>query len=356
MAIVTLASGISRVPVGFLAVVLCGCRCRSRRSLQGLPGCGAGRWPGSLSGCRDVGESVRGARGGDLAGYVPPADVVRKSWRVWRDAGDNKAPLQNFKGFGLLIGKGQEMQTVLGNGGLVVLNFPIFGLVILGLILIIIQRKRGRGRGQGNSHFKPNGFGGVVGADVGVDSGKKVGGSDGKGDSSGDDVPIGQGASLAGQIDVLPGASDGARAVAVAAGHPAQGIQRADECGQVVRHGEHRKECLQVVDNDHSKIRPTRPRKQTCYARSVTAKRRPGVHVVSLAALRAVLVAIDWGIEIGRRGAVPASVTGRAWARVFEGYGVVAFERPIDAPELMAAGACAWSPGGGFPATVRRGG
>lgn len=314
---------------------------------------------------QDVGESVRGARGGDLAGYVPPADVIRKSGRVGRDAGDNKAPLQNFKGFGLLIGKGQKMQTVLGNGGLVVLNFPIFGLVVLGLILIfyafglyIIQRKRGRGRDQGDSHFKPNGFGGVVGADVGVDSGEKVCRADGKGDSGGDDVPIGHGSSLAGQIDVLPGASDGARAVAVATGHPAQSVQRAVECGQVVRHGEHRKECLQVVDNDHSKIRPTRPRprKPSCYARSVTAKYRPGVHVVSLAALRAVLVAVDWGIDIGRRGAVPASVTGRAWERVFEKWGVIAFERPIDAPELLAAGACAWSPGGGFPETVRRGG
>ena len=87
---------------------------------------------------------------------------------------------------------------------------------------------------------------------------------------------------------VLPGATDRAGAVAVAAGHPAQGVKRAVERGQVVGHGEHSGACLQVVDNAREKGKPTR--KPICYARTA-AGRKPGVHVVSVAAVRAAQVA-----------------------------------------------------------------
>ena len=270
------------------------------------------------------------------------------------------------------------MQAITIDGGLILSNLPILGLLVLAAILIscafrlyIIPRKRGVGGGKGNGHFQPNGFGGVVGAGVGVDRGEKVGWADGKGNGGGDDGAIGHGASLAGQVDVLPGATDRAGAVAVAAGHPAQGVKRAVERGQVVGHGEHSGACLQVVDNARE-------------------KGKPGVHVVSVAAVRAAKVArlslasvraeLRYVVRVGghprSRSVASASFW---WAGSYaisrcRGLAVIthaaAVEHfnwavgqclfPLDYHELhqamLSSGACAWSPGGGFPGTVRRGG
>ena len=221
-------------------------------------------------------------------------------------------------------------------------------------VLDIIQRKRGvRGRAEGSGHLEPNLFGGGVAGAVGVQGGEQVLRADGKGDGSGDYGAVGQGAALAGEIDILPGQADGAGAGAITAGYLAKCVESRRDSWHVDNHLNGSGGCLQVVDNGRAKIKRTR--KPICYARS-SSGRRPGVHVVSVAAVRAVLVAVDWGIDVGRPAAVPASVTGKAWARVFERWGVVAFERPLDAPELLASGECAWSPGGGFPATIRRGG
>jgi len=91
--------------------------------------------------------------------------------------------------------------------------------------------------------------------------------------------------------------------------------------------------------------------KPRCYARTIRTKR--GHWRVSGESLRACLVACSTAADVRQKSSWTAAVTGGLRALLADGKS----ERgALDAPELIASGGAAWSPGGGVPMTIKRGG
>ena len=197
-----------------------------------------------------------------------------------------------------------------------------FALTFCGLRLYIIPRERGR-RGDGGERSPCVGEVGIVGC-VGVQAGQEETGGHAKNASSKRNSAVAQEVSLPGEIDILTSQAECLGGAGIAAGGHVQG-------GKVKR-------------------RPI------CYARSVS-KVRFGrqCFTISLAAVRAVLVSVDWARDVEAKQAMPASITGRTWVRVFGHWGVAEFERTLDAPDLLCAGASRATPAGIVPVVALRG-
>ena len=226
-----------------------------------------------------------------------------------------------------------------------------FALTLCGLRLYIIPRERGR-RGEGGERSPCVGEGSIVGC-VGVQAGQEEAWGHAKHAGSKHGSAVAQAISLPGEIDILPRQGEGRGSAGIAAGCHVQGGEGVGDSGNgchgVGGEGEGR---LQVVDVGCSKVK----RRPICYARSVS-KIRVGrqCFTISLAAVRAVLVSVDWARDVEATQAMPASITGRAWVRVFGHWGVEEFERTLDAPDLLCAGASRATPAGIVPVVALRG-
>lgn len=224
-------------------------------------------------------------------------------------------------------------------------------LTLCCLRLYIIPRERGGCR-EGGERSPCFGEGGIVGH-VGVQAGQKEAWWDAENAGGESDSAVAQAISLPGEVDILPSQGEGLGGAGITARGYVQGVEGVGECGNG-RHGvggdvEGR---LQVVDVGCGRVK----RRPICYTRSVRKVRFDREYfTISLAAVRAVLVAVDWARDVEATQAMPASVTGRAWVRVFGHWGVAEFVRTMDAPDLLCAGASRATPAGIVPVVARRG-
>ena len=226
-----------------------------------------------------------------------------------------------------------------------------FAVTLCGLRLYIIPRERGR-RGEFGERSPCVGDGGIVGH-LSVQAGQEEPGGHAKNSRRKHNSAVAQAIPLPGEIDILTRQGEGLGGAGITARGYVQGVEGVGECGNG-RHGvggdvEGR---LQVVDVGCGRVK----RRPICYARSVRKVRFDREYfTISLAAVRAVLVAVDWARDVEATQAMPASVTGRAWVRVFGHWGVAEFVRTMDAPDLLCAGASRATPAGIVPVVARRG-
>lgn len=232
---------------------------------------------------------------------------------------------------------------MLGSAGQFFGFFLVLGLALIfwAFRLYIIQSRR---RGEGSGSVEPASAGGGVVGHVGVQCGEQESGRQGQGGGGFDGCGVGQAAAIARQKEGGAADSDQASGGGIAAGDSAQVIKNSADSGNHA--GETR---LQVVDvNVRAAVPVVKPR---CYARTIRTKR--GHWRVSGESLRACLVACSTAADVRQKSSWTAAVTGGLRALLADGKS----ERgALDAPELIASGGAAWSPGGGVPMTIKRGG
>lgn len=231
---------------------------------------------------------------------------------------------------------------MLGSAGQFFGFFMVLGLALIfwAFRLYIIQSRR---RGEGAGSFEPASSGGGVVGHVGMHGGEQESGRKGQGCGGFDRCGIGQAAAIASKKQGGAADADQAAGCGIAASEAAQIIQDSADGGNHA--GEPRLQGVDVNVGAHAPV--VKPR---CYARTIRAK---GRWQVSGESVRACLVACSTAADVRQKSSWTAAVTGALHAALADGRR----ERgALDAPELIASGGAAWSPGGGVPMTIKRGG
>jgi len=259
--------------------------------------------------------------------------------------------LQDKQRLFLFLGQGVNLMNGLLDLAAIIGFFAVFGLLLIffALRLYIIQSHRSGGAlwRECLGDFMPGGFHGLGCGNVGAEGGEKKSGRKIERGGGRNDRIFGHAGALSGQVErgsADPNASCGG---CVGAAGGAQCVEGGANCGQAI----HRAGSSQQVVDVNARAAAAVVSRPMCYARSVASRR--GGHRVSLQAVRAVLAACSTARDLEPKCWL-AAVTGAAVA-VMRGGG--RDRGALDAPELIAAGGVAWSPGGSVVLkVVKRGG